>query len=289
MLSGASVRGRAIVVGGNTGDADGGFVEPPVVTTTASGNTTVKGKVKPGSFGKFVVPLATVTAGRQYTFRYTPQFSQLAQQGKLAMVGFGFKTNNDFHIVGLRAAADRLVVVIVTGESVGNYTTTGVSVGGTALSLWSPGRIQLFTTIVTYFEIYYGIVASGAAPNIVMTTNAERANFDVYCCSGLNSTPVDQVSKTSASGTSCAINDIETKVGGALIAGVAAQGTGANVTEGWTGAGSVVEDSDQSASMSNTSTAAAHIATTAATTTDDFTFTLSASKTFVGGAISFGP
>jgi hypothetical protein len=74
----------------------------PIVTTTASGNTTVKGQVKPGSFGKFVYPLATIAAGRQYTFRYTPQFSQLAQQGKLAMVGFGLKNGNDFHIVGLR-------------------------------------------------------------------------------------------------------------------------------------------------------------------------------------------
>ncbi|WP_192246064.1 hypothetical protein [Mesorhizobium silamurunense] len=83
------------------GDGDG-FVDQPVVTTTTSGDTTIKGKVKAGSFGKFVVPLATVQAGRQYTFRYTPQFAQLAQQGKLAMVGFGFKTNNDFHIAGLR-------------------------------------------------------------------------------------------------------------------------------------------------------------------------------------------
>jgi hypothetical protein len=83
------------------GDGDG-FVDQPVVTTTTSGDTTIKGKVKAGSFGKFVVPLANIQAGRQYTFRYTPQFSQLAQQGKLAMVGFGFKNNNDFHIVGLR-------------------------------------------------------------------------------------------------------------------------------------------------------------------------------------------
>lgn len=87
---------------GSSGDGDGGFVEPPIVTTTSSGDTTVKGQVKPGSFGKFVYPLATLTAGRQYTFRYTPQFSQLAQQGKLAMVGFGLKNGNDFHIVGLR-------------------------------------------------------------------------------------------------------------------------------------------------------------------------------------------
>ncbi|AZV21489.1 hypothetical protein [Mesorhizobium sp. M7A.F.Ce.TU.012.03.2.1] len=94
--------GAAVIAGGGSGDSDGGFVEQPVVTTTASGNTTVTGKVKPGSFGKFVYPLATLTAGRQYTFRYTPQFSQLAQQGKLAMVGFGLKNGNDFHIVGLR-------------------------------------------------------------------------------------------------------------------------------------------------------------------------------------------
>lgn len=102
MLGGGAVRGRAVVVGGGAGDSDGGFVDDPIVSTTSSGDTTVKGKVKPGAFGKFVFPLATITAGRQYTFRYTPSFSQLAQQGKLAMVGFGLKSSNDFHIVGLR-------------------------------------------------------------------------------------------------------------------------------------------------------------------------------------------
>lgn len=97
--------GRAVVVGdpgGSGGSSDCGFVDQPIVTTTASGNTTINGKVKAGSFGKFVLPLATIQAGRQYTFRYTPHFAQLAQQGKLAMVGFGLKTNNDFHLLGLR-------------------------------------------------------------------------------------------------------------------------------------------------------------------------------------------
>ncbi|TGQ01409.1 MULTISPECIES: hypothetical protein [unclassified Mesorhizobium] len=102
MLSGGSVRGRAIVVGGSTGVTDGGFVDEPVASTTASGNTTLKGKTRTGAFGKVVYPLANIAAGRQYTFRYVTHFSQLAQQGKLAMVGFGLKTNNDFHIVGLR-------------------------------------------------------------------------------------------------------------------------------------------------------------------------------------------
>ncbi|RWG16723.1 LamG domain-containing protein [Mesorhizobium sp.] len=102
MLNGASVPGRAVVVGGGGGSSDGGFVGEPVVSTTVSGGTTINGKIKSGSFGKFVYPLATVAAGRQYTFRYTPHFAQLMQQGKSAMVGFGFKTDNDFHLVGLR-------------------------------------------------------------------------------------------------------------------------------------------------------------------------------------------
>ncbi|RWL87730.1 MAG: LamG domain-containing protein [Mesorhizobium sp.] len=97
-----AVRGRAVVVGGTGGSSDGGFVGEPVVSTTVSGGSTISGKIKSGSFGKFVYPLATVAAGHQYTFRYTPHFAQLMQQGKSAMVGFGFKTNNDFHLVGLR-------------------------------------------------------------------------------------------------------------------------------------------------------------------------------------------
>lgn len=101
-LLGGRGPGAYVAPGSGNGDGDGGFTEPPTVTVTTSGDTTIKGKVKSGSFGKFVVPLATVQAGRQYTFRYTPQFAQLAQQGKLAMVGFGFKANNDFHLVGLR-------------------------------------------------------------------------------------------------------------------------------------------------------------------------------------------
>jgi hypothetical protein len=101
-LLGRKGPGAAVVIGGGTGDSDGGFVEQPVVTVTASGNTTINGKVKAGSFGKIIVPLAAIAANRVYTFRYTPHFSQLAQQGKLAMVGFGLKNGNDFHIVGLR-------------------------------------------------------------------------------------------------------------------------------------------------------------------------------------------
>lgn len=84
----------------SAGDSVG--IDDPIVTTTPTGDTTINGKVKAGSFGRFVFALATLTAGRQYTFRYDPDFSRLSQQGKLAMVGFGLKNGNDFHLVGLR-------------------------------------------------------------------------------------------------------------------------------------------------------------------------------------------
>lgn len=88
--------------GGGGGEGDPGSEEPPVVITTATGDVTINGKIKPGSFGKIIVPLAAVAANRRYTFRAVANFSRLAQQGKLAMVGAGFKNGNDFHITGLR-------------------------------------------------------------------------------------------------------------------------------------------------------------------------------------------
>lgn len=93
--------GRYIAPGEGGGEGDPGSQEPPVVTDV-NGDVTITGKIKPGSFGKIIVPLANIAAGRQYTFRAVANFSQLAQQGKLAMVGFGFKNGNDFHLTGLR-------------------------------------------------------------------------------------------------------------------------------------------------------------------------------------------
>lgn len=100
ILLGRRGPGRYVGSGGG-GDADG-LEEQPVVTVKATGDVSISGKVKAGSFGKFVFPLATIVSDRQYTFRYDPDFSRLTKQGKLAMVGFGLKTSNDFHIIGLR-------------------------------------------------------------------------------------------------------------------------------------------------------------------------------------------
>ncbi len=139
--------------GGGGGGSDGGFVDEPIATTTAAGVTTINGKVKPGSFGKFVYPLASIAAGRIYTFRYTPHFSQLTLQGKLAMVGFGLKNNNDFNLVGLRGdGTTGLRRYKVNGtppngwnKQTGHTTTDGgASTNGTQAG---PNYIRLITSV----------------------------------------------------------------------------------------------------------------------------------------------
>ncbi len=139
--------------GGGGGGGDGGFVDEPIVSTTASGNTTITGKIKPGSFGKFVFPLATIASARSYTIRYTPHFSQLSLRGKLAMVGFGLKNNNDFDIVGLRGnGATGLHRYNVSGTPPNGWnkqtghteTDGGVNTNGTQSG---PNYIRLITNV----------------------------------------------------------------------------------------------------------------------------------------------
>lgn len=85
----------------------GGVSDTPTVTlvaggVTAGGTTTVHGKSKTGAVGKLLYDIGTPVAGATYILEYTPDFSQLALLGKLAMVGIGLKANNDFTIIGLR-------------------------------------------------------------------------------------------------------------------------------------------------------------------------------------------
>lgn len=197
--------------GTGTGIGDGGSVEPPVVTTNASGDVTVKGKVKPGSFGKIIVPLATVQAGRRYTFRYTPHFQQLAQQGKLAMVGFGFKNNNDFHIVGLRGdGTTGLHKYKVYGtppngwNKDSGHTTSdgGASANGTQagpnyirILISADGTTYTFSTSpdnVTYTDEYTGAALSPFA-NVSGVVNFGLALWFNNADAGVYSIAVDQI------------------------------------------------------------------------------------------------
>ncbi|MDG4898862.1 hypothetical protein P9272_35895, partial [Mesorhizobium sp. WSM4976] len=118
---------------------------------------------------------------------------------------------------------------------------------------------------------------------------ATGANLFVWVVSGTTATPLDVVSSAQATSTTIALNDIETKASGAVIALGICSPTITGFTESWTGSDTVVEDADVTSITGNHRIVACHFPTAAANTTDDLTLTLSASQIHIGGAISFGP
>lgn len=77
----------------------GDFEVTPVIT---KGNGKTKGQGKVSSIATLILSIGAATAGATYIARVDPDFSLLSNGGKDAMVGWGFKENNDFHIVGLK-------------------------------------------------------------------------------------------------------------------------------------------------------------------------------------------
>jgi hypothetical protein len=57
-------------------------------------------------FAKILISIGAAQACHKYTMTYNPDFSALSQQGKLAMVGFGFKQNNRYHLTGAKGDGD---------------------------------------------------------------------------------------------------------------------------------------------------------------------------------------
>lgn len=80
---------------------DGTFTNAPVVTSV-NGGIKLSGKKAAGSAGKFIYDIGVPLAGRIYTMTYDPDFTLLANTGKNAFVGFGFKSGNNFHLAGLK-------------------------------------------------------------------------------------------------------------------------------------------------------------------------------------------
>lgn len=87
-----------------SGADDGAFDVPPTIVSVNDGVKT-KGKKGTGSSGKFLYDIGAPAAGYIYTYRYTADFSLLANGGETAFVGFGLKQSNDFHLVGLKGAS----------------------------------------------------------------------------------------------------------------------------------------------------------------------------------------
>lgn len=183
---------------GSAGEGDGGFEEPPTVIDI-NGDVTIHGKVKPGSFGKFVYPLATIAAGRQYTFRAVANFSQLAKQGKLAMVGFGLKNGNDFHLCGLR------------GD--GSTGTNEYIVHGTPPNGWNKqtGHTEIDNGAAgagTQHSAYYRLITSSDGATYTLKTSADGSSYTTVE-TGRTPSPFSNVSGVTTFGVALWFNNTD--------------------------------------------------------------------------------
>lgn len=126
---------------------DDSSFDTPVTQTTVTGAVKLSGKKATGSTGKFVYSIAAAPqAGYKYTTQIDPDFSALAQQGKLAFTGFGLKSGNNFHLMGLKgdgstglnaAKISGANFNLTTGQTV---TTVGAAHAGTQAG---PNWLQL--------------------------------------------------------------------------------------------------------------------------------------------------
>lgn len=115
-------------------DNEDNFDIPPY-TVNVDGGVKLAGKKKDnGSTAKFLYDISDepgfeLEAGRVYTAHYDPDWSLMAQQGALTMVGFLFKAGNDFYIAGLRGDGSSGVHAYqVQGENLWNQTAGFVTI-----------------------------------------------------------------------------------------------------------------------------------------------------------------
>jgi hypothetical protein len=80
---------------------DDGFESAPVTAETEEG-VAVSGKN--AGTTTFLLNWGVPVADNTYTMRYSADYSGMSANGRYAAVGFGFKSGNDFHIVGLRGS-----------------------------------------------------------------------------------------------------------------------------------------------------------------------------------------
>lgn len=192
----------------------------------------------------------------------------------------------------IATAASDVICVGVMRESSFGSASISLTVGATTATLWSPGAIVLGNITGGYIEFYYCQPGALATANIVLSANSAAigAALFVWRLEGVTNTPLDVVSSAQATSTSIALNDIETKVSGAVMALGVCEPVITGYTESWSGSEAVVEDGDFNSPTGNHRVVACHLVpTTTASTTLDLTLTLAASQAHIGGAISFGP
>jgi hypothetical protein len=117
---------------GEINDLPGEFIEPPIVVSVDDG-IQFKGKKASGASGKFIYDIGVAAAGITYTMRYDPDWSLLTNQGVTAMVGFGLRSGNDFHLAGLKGNGSSGVNAYeIFGTDKWNKTSGFSEVGGGA-------------------------------------------------------------------------------------------------------------------------------------------------------------
>lgn len=140
---------------------DGGFAVPPVVTNV-DGGVKIHGKKNNSSSAKLIVDLGVPTMYTEYIIHYTTDFSLLGNDGHEALVGFGARNGNDFHIYGLRGDGSPTAVDVyeVSGTPPNGWTQTsgfteqngGAAAHGTQAGAWqrvivnANGDISFYTS-----------------------------------------------------------------------------------------------------------------------------------------------
>lgn len=130
------------------------FDSPPTVVST-SGSVQIKGKKKStGSIAKLLQDISSqvlLRAGHTYTMQYSADWSQMTAGGVNNEVGFIFKANNDFYMVGLKGAgvAPDTTVHQIQGPNDWNRTSGFIEIDGGAPhngTLSGPNFLQIVTS-----------------------------------------------------------------------------------------------------------------------------------------------
>lgn len=139
---------------------DGGFVNPPVVVEIGD-HIQFKGKKASGASGKFIYNIGQAIANTTYTMLYDPDWSQLGNGGVTAMVGFGLRHAQDFHLSGLKGdGASGILAYKVYGANKWN-STTGFSIeDGGAASFGTQGGPNYLRFAVSEDGLTYSLSTS---------------------------------------------------------------------------------------------------------------------------------
>ena len=172
---------------GGTLYQDGTFDEP-LDATVLSGTVRLQGKKGAGA-GKFLYSLGAPLPATVYTMRYDPDFTQLSNTGKDALVGFGFRVsgNGAYHLPGLKGdGASGLNAARITGSNfntgAGTVSTIsaadyGTQAGPNWLRLTTSADLSTYTLESSSDGVTWGTETAGAALSLTAAEFGVAAYF----------------------------------------------------------------------------------------------------------------